>query len=356
MSASAYYRRATGERFARVLADERLLVEIRRVHEENYECYGSRRVWKQLLREGIEAGRRTVERLMASNGIRGAKRRGKPWRTTRADPAATRPADRVERDFTAQAPNRLWVGDFTYLRCWEGVLYFAFIIDVFSRMVVGWQLAASMRTTLVLDALRMALGLRDPGADFRLVCHSDAGSQYTSDAYTQVLDDHRVLASIGSVGDAYDNALAESFVDSYKTELISDRVWQTRSQLELQTVEWIGWFNHQRLHSSLGDVPPVEYEQLHTGPISVDRSVAAMSPRATDGLSTRRFSTTGSDFPANRPLATVNASSPLRLVWLRPPQPPSETNGCGWPLRWTAGEILAERNIKTTNVNDHEPT
>ena len=176
-------------------------------------------------------------------------------------------------------PNRLWVGDFTYLRCWEGVLYFAFILDVFSRMIVGWQLAANMRTDLVLDALRMALGLRAPGADFQLVSHTDAGSQYTSFDYTQVLDDHEVLASIGTVGDALDNALAESFVDSYKTELIADRVWRSRAQLELATVEYVGWFNHERLHEALGDIPPIEFEQHHAliqpvdGPLrATDRS------------------------------------------------------------------------------------
>ena len=141
-------------------------------------------------------------------------------------------------------------------------MYFALIIDVFSRRVVGWQLASHMRTDLVLDALRMALGTRERGADFRLVAHSDRGSQYTSSDYTQVLDDHHVLASVGSVGDAYDNALAESFVDSFKTELIADRVWRSRSQLELAVVEYIAWFNHDRLHESLGDIPPVEFEDL----------------------------------------------------------------------------------------------
>ena len=216
---------------------------------------------------------------MRAAGIEGAKRRGKPWRTTRPDPKATRRPDLVRRDFTAPAPNRLWVGDFTYLRCWEGIVYFAFILDVFSRMIVGWQLAANMRTDLVLDALRMALGLRAPGADFQLVSHTDAGSQYTSFDYTQVLDDHEVLASIGTVGDALDNALAESFVDSYKTELIADRVWRSRAQLELATVEYVGWFNHERLHEALGDIPPIEFEQHHAltepvdGPISAtDRS------------------------------------------------------------------------------------
>jgi putative transposase len=145
---------------------------------------------------------------------------------------------------------------------WEGVVYFSFVIDVYSRRVVGWQLAGHMRTTLVLDALRMALGTRDVGADFRLVAHTDRGSQYTSADYTQVLDDHHVLASVGSVGDAYDNALAESFVDTFKTELIADRVWRTRVQMELAVVEYISWFNHVRLHESLGDIPPAEFEAL----------------------------------------------------------------------------------------------
>jgi putative transposase len=206
VSASAYYQRATGERSDRSVADERLTGRIREVHGANYECYGYRRVHAQLVREGEAAGRDQVARLMASHGIQGAKRRGKPWRTTIADPSAQRASDLVCRDFTAPAPDRLWVGDFTYLRTWEGRLFFAFVIDVFSRMIVGWQLAGHMRTTLVLDALRMALGLRAPGADFQLVAHTDQGSQYTSEDYTQQLDDARVLASVGSVGDAYDKA------------------------------------------------------------------------------------------------------------------------------------------------------
>src|SRR5262249_17116873 len=150
------------------------------------------------------------------------------------------------------------------LRCWEGLVFFAFVLDAYSRMIVGWQLATHMRTDLVLDALRMALGQRGPGADVELVHHSDRGSQYTSIDYTQTLADHRVLASVGSVGDAYDNALAESFVDSFKTELIQDRVWRSRSQLELAVVEYIGWYNHSRLHESLGYIPPNEYEQQQT--------------------------------------------------------------------------------------------
>ena len=162
-------------------------------------------------------------------------------------------------------PDELWVADFTYLRCWEGVVFFSFVIDVFSRRIVGWQFASHMRTDLVLDALRMALTRRHAGADVALVHHSDAGSQYTSDTFNEILEDHGVLASIGTVGDAYDNALAESFVDTFKTELIADRVWRTRSQLELAIVEWVAWFNNDRLHASLGDLPPAEFETLSLG-------------------------------------------------------------------------------------------
>jgi putative transposase len=263
VSASAYYQRATGERSARVIEDQRLLGVIEATHASNYYAYGYRRMWKALARAGETVGRDRVKRLMRAHGIVGAKRRGKPWRTTTPDPGATRSPDRVGRDFTAEAPDRLYVADFTYLRCWEGVVFFSFVIDVFSRRVVGWQFAAHMRTDLVLDALRMALTRRAPGADVKLVHHSDAGSQYTSHDFQQVLDDHDVLGSIGSVGDAYDNAMAESFVDSFKTELISDRVWRTRTQLELAIVEYVAWFNTVRLHESLGDIPPAEFEAQH---------------------------------------------------------------------------------------------
>jgi putative transposase len=260
VSASAYYRRASGERSARRIEDERLLGVIGELHAANYYAYGYRRTCKALLRAGEDVGRDRVKRLMRRHDIQGAKRRGRPWRTTRPDPQAQRRPDLVQRDFSAPAPDRLWVADLSYLRCWEGLVCFAFVIDAFSRRVVGWQLAAHMRTTLVLDALRMALGTRQPGADVALVHHSDRGSQYTSIDYTQTLADHGVLASVGTVGDAYDNALAESFVDSFKTELIADRVWKTRAQLELAVVEYIGWFNHARLHESLGDLPPAEFE------------------------------------------------------------------------------------------------
>jgi putative transposase len=310
VSASAYYRRATGARSERSLEDERLIALIQELHETNYCAYGSRRMWKALLRSGEQVGRSRVERLMRRNGIQGAKRRGKAWRTTIADPQARRARDLVERDFTALAPNRLWVGDFTYLRCWEGVAFFSFIIDVFSRKVVGWQLASHMRTTLVLDALRMALGVRAPGADFRLIQHTDAGSQYTSQDYTQALDDHKVLASIGSVGDAYDNALAESFVDSFKTELIADRVWRSRPQLELAVVEYVGWFNHERLHSALDDIPPAEFEARHARPsaVAADGSVEPLRPRRSDGLTTRRLSPASTRNPVDAPDRALSPS------------------------------------------------
>jgi transposase InsO family protein len=263
VSASAYYQRATGQRSERVIEDERLVQRIRDVHAANYYAYGYRKTWVALKRAGEDVGRDRVKRLMRREAIQGAKRRGKPWRTTTPDPLALRAPDLVQRDFTATRPDALWVADFTYVRCWEGLVFFSFVLDVFSRRIVGWQFASHMRTDLVLDALRMALTRREHGADVQLIHHSDAGSQYTSYAFNQVLDDHGVLASIGSVGDAYDNALAESFVDTFKTELITDRVWTSRSQLELAIVQWVAWFNNDRLHESLGDRPPAEVEALY---------------------------------------------------------------------------------------------
>jgi putative transposase len=265
VSRSAHYHRLSGRRSTRSIGDEQLVVTIRRLHEANFCAYGYRKMHLALKRHGVEdVGRDRVKRLMREHGIRGAKRRGKPWRTTMPDPEAARRPDLVERDFTATGPDRLYVADFTYLRCWEGVLFFAFVIDVYSRRVVGWQLAAHMRASLVCDALRMAVCTRPRhGADVKLVHHSDRGSQYSGLDFAQVLDDYDVLQSVGSVGDAYDNAMAESFVDTLKTELITDRVWRTRSQLELVIVEYLGWFNHDRLHESLGDIPPAEFEALH---------------------------------------------------------------------------------------------
>jgi putative transposase len=276
VSQSAYYRRRSGERSARAVEDERLLARIEETHEANYCAYGL-----PPHVEGAAAGRRNRRprpRQASDGGQRhpGRQGRGKPWRTTIVDPTARRAPDLVQRDFGATRPDALWLADFTYLRCWEGVVFFSFVIDAYSRRIVGWQFATHMRTDLVLDALRMALTRRAAGADVRLIHHSDAGSQYTSYDFAQALDDHGVLASIGSVGDAYDNAMAESFVDSFKTELISDRVWRTRTQLELAIVEYVAWFNTTRLHESLGDLPPAEFETpSQSSTVDLDLSISS---------------------------------------------------------------------------------
>jgi putative transposase len=260
VSASAYHHRKSGVRSERAVQDERLTAKLQEVHKANYEAYGYRRMHAALARDGESVGRDQVARLMRAEGLEGAKRRGKPWKTTTVDPGAEKRPDLVKRDFTASRPDQLWVGDFTYLRTWEGRVFFSFILDVFSRKIVGWQLATNMRTDLVLDALRMALSTRAHGADFQLIHHTDQGSQYTSFDYGQELNDAAVRASMGTVGDAYDNAMAESFVDTFKTELIKDRVWRSSSQLELAVLEWVAWYNQARLHSSLGNRPPVEIE------------------------------------------------------------------------------------------------
>lgn len=263
VSASAYYHRATGALSDRAKSDQRLLARIKEIHAANYFAYGARKMWKALKAQGEDVGRDQVARVMRQNGIYGAKRRSKPWITTIPDPEGSDSPDLVERDFTAAKPNQLWVVDFTYLRCHQGLVFFSFVIDVFSRKVVGWQFAAHMRTSLVLDALDMALASRNLNDDEPLIHHSDRGSQYTSSDYTQELADAGVLASLGSTGDAYDNALAESFVDTFKTELIKDRIWRTRSQLELAIVEWVGWFNGVRMHESLEDLSPEEFERRY---------------------------------------------------------------------------------------------
>jgi putative transposase len=256
---SVYYAAKTRPPSARTLRDEWLKTHIRRVYNANYQVYGARKIWRQLAREGIKTARCTVERLMRQLGIRGAVR-GKPKRTTISAETSERPDDLVKRNFTATGPNRLWVADLTYIRTWVGFVYAAFVIDAFSRMIVGWQLATHLRTDLALDALEMALWRRDATVE-GLVHHSDRGCQYTAIRYTERLEEAGIQPSVGSKGDSYDNALAETVNGLFKTELIGPQgPWRTVEQVELAMLEWIDWYNHRRLHSALGDIPPVELE------------------------------------------------------------------------------------------------
>jgi putative transposase len=249
--------------------DVELCNEIHRVWTANNRVYGARKVWLQLNREGIPVARCTVERLMRGLGLEGARRGGKKRRTTLADPSAARPADLVQRRFTPAAPDRVWVADFTYVATWSGTVYVAFVIDAHSRRILGWRAATSMRTDLVLDALEMAIWTRARAGvtDLTgLVQHTDAGSQYTSIAHTERLAAAGAAPSVGSVGDAYDNALAESQIGLFKTEVIHPRgPWKGLDDVELATLEWVDWHNHRRLHSACYDLPPAEYEQIHYG-------------------------------------------------------------------------------------------
>jgi putative transposase len=262
---STYYAAKTRPVSARAVRDAELKVHIRRVFDENYGVYGARKVWRQLAREGIGVGRCRVERLMRELGLAGVVR-GATRRTTKADPAADRAPDLVERTFVASRPNQLWVVDFTYVASWAGFVYVAFVLDVYSRLIVGWRADTSMRTDLVLDALEMAIWQRSRAghALTGLVHHSDAGSQYTSIRYTERLAEAGAVPSIGSVGDSYDNAMAESVIGLFKTELIAkNRPWRTADDVELATLGWIDWYNHRRLHTGCGDIPPAEAEALH---------------------------------------------------------------------------------------------
>jgi putative transposase len=255
---STYYQHTKGPRSARAVRDAQLKVEIRRVHAEHLGVYGARKLWRQLHREGIVVARCTVERLMGELGLEGV-RRGKPQRTTTPDAAAARPADLVERNFSAQRPNQLWVADLTYVATWSGFVYVALVIDAFSRYLVGWQAARSLRTELVLDALEMAIWRRQAQLE-GLVHHSDRGSQYLSIRYTERLAEAGAVTSVGSRGDSYDNALAETIIGLYKTELIRRRgPWRGLDEVEYATLEWVDWFNHRRLLEPIGHVLPAEF-------------------------------------------------------------------------------------------------
>ena len=244
----------------RARRDLALKVAIRRVFAENFEVYGVRKVWLQLNREGVEVARCTVARLMRSMGLRGVMR-GKPVRTTIQDKAAPCPLDRVKRQFKAPAPNRLWVSDFTYVSTWGGMVYVAFVIDVYARRIVGWRASRTAHASFVLDALEQALHERRPVHGGGLVHHSDRGSQYVSIKYTERLAEAGIEPSVGSVGDSYDNALAETINGLYKAEVIHRRgPWRNFEAVEFATLEWVDWFNHRRLLEPIGNIPPAEAE------------------------------------------------------------------------------------------------
>jgi putative transposase len=259
---STYYDAKRRPPSARALRDEELKAEVRRVHADNFGVYGARKVWRQLGREGIDVARCTVERLMGELGLEGA-RRGKRHRTTIPHEGAPRPADLVERDFSAERPNQLWVADLTYVTTWSGFVYVALVIDAFSRFIVGWQAARSLRTDLALDALEMAIWTRH-GELEGLVHHSDRGGQYLAIRYTERLAEAGAVTSVGSRGDSYDNALAETIIGLYKTELIRRRgPWKGLDEVEYATLEWVDWFNHRRLLEPIGHVPPAEFEAAY---------------------------------------------------------------------------------------------
>lgn len=262
---STYYAAKSRPESVRAARDRELVEKIEQVHEDNYSVYGARKVWAELNRHGVDVARCTVERLMREIGLRGLLRDKSP-RTTRPAAETGRPSDLVERDFTATGPNELWVADLTYVRTTAGWVYAAFILDVFSRLIVGWQVATSLYTDLALDALQMAIWRRQAaGADLSgLVHHSDRGVQYRAIRYTQRLADAGAVASVGSTGDSYDNAMAEAFNSLYKAELVRNKgPWRGIDDLEIATVEYIDWYNNRRLHGELGHLPPTEHEALH---------------------------------------------------------------------------------------------
>ncbi len=269
---STYYhcqqqRHHPDKRSARAQRDDWLKREIQRVYDENHQVYGVRKVWRQLLREGIRVARCTVARLMAVMGLAGVLR-GKKVRTTVSRKAVSA-GDRVNRQFVAERPDQLWVADFTYVSTWQGFVYVAFIIDVFAGCIVGWRVSSSMETTFVLDALEQALWARRPSGT---VHHSDKGSQYVSLAYTERLKEAKLLASTGSTGDSYDNAMAESINGLYKAEVIHRKSWKNRAEVELATLTWVDWYNNRRLLGRLGHIPPAEAEKAYYASIRNDDS------------------------------------------------------------------------------------
>ena len=274
---SSYYEHKRRERDPdrlpdRIKRDMKLELEIQRVWESNFRVYGVRKVWRQLIREGTRAARCTVERLMKKLGIQGIKRGKKGW-TTISDDSLYRPADKVNRQFTATRPNQLWVADITFVATWTGFVYVAFIIDVYARYIVGWRVSRSLQTDLVLDALEQALWARREIKG--LVHHSDRGCQYLSIRYTERLVEANIEASVGSVGDSYDNALAETINGLYKTEAIRHRgPWRNIDDVEFATLEWVDWFNNRRLLEPIGNIPPAEFEKAYYCQLEESANVA----------------------------------------------------------------------------------
>ncbi|NIJ72274.1 transposase InsO family protein [Xanthomonas sp. F4] len=247
-------------RCLRAKTDETLMAQVQRVWDENFKVYGVRKVWRQMRREQFDVARCTVQRLMKRQGLRGVIR-GKTVRTTVSDPKAPCPLDHVNRHFKADRPNALWVSDFTYVSTWQGWVYVAFVIDVFARRIVGWKASSSMQTDFVLDALEQALYARKPVGPDRLIHHSDRGVQYVSIRYTERLAEAGLEPSVGSVGDSYDNALAETINGLYKAEVIHrTSSWRTREEVEWATLNWVDWFNNRRLLEPIGNIPPTEAE------------------------------------------------------------------------------------------------
>ena len=270
----AAHQRNPALRCQRDQRDGTLAAQIERVWQANMRVYGADKVWKQLNREGVAIARCTVERLMKRLGLQGV-RRGKVVRTTISDMKAPCPLDRVNRQFRADRPNQLWVSDFTYVSTWQGWLYVAFVIDVYARRIVGWRVSSSMHTDFVLHALEQALYARQPERDGALTHHSDRGSQYVSIRYSERLAEAGIEPSVGSKGDSYDNALAETINGLYKAEVIHRRSWPTRETVELATLEWVSWFNHHRLLEPIGYIPPAEaeanyYRHLASQPSTVE--------------------------------------------------------------------------------------
>jgi putative transposase len=258
----------------RAKRDAVLVAEIRRVYEANFRVYGVRKVWRQLAREGIAVARCTVARLMRAMGLAGVVR-GKTVRTTVPNPAAACPLDRVNRNFKAPRPNALWVSDFTYVATWAGFVYVAFVIDAYARRIVGWRVSRSARADFVLDALEQAVHERRPFAGSGLVCHSDRGSQYVSICYTERLAEAGIEPSVGSVGDSYDNALAETVIGLFKSEVIHQRgPWRSFETVEYATLEGVNWFNTRRLLEPIGNIPPAEAEARYYAQVEV-QSLAA---------------------------------------------------------------------------------